>query len=113
MWRTPQYFILTFVIWRGGIGEFCSSMEKGVAHRAFLGFTQTDVPDCGAFRTLGQCALSCAGWAAAGSPWQILSSVAMTMGSLYLGIAGLTFLTYGWFMRSRSGASIMESRGYT
>ena len=52
-------------------------------------------------------------WAAAGSPWQILSSVAMTMGSLYLGIAGLTFLTYGWFMRRRSGASIMESRGYT
>ncbi len=88
-------------------------MEKGVAHRAFLDFTQTDVPDYGATCTLRQCAFLAFGWTAMGSPWQILSSLAMTTGSWYPSSTGMALLTYGWFMRRRSGASIMESGGYT
>lgn len=110
--RTLQSLILTFFVWCGRVDEVRTSMKKGVAHRAFLDFAQTDVPDYSATCTVRQRAYVAFDWAAMGSPRQILSSLTITTGSWSPSSTGMALLTYGWFKRRRSGASIMESKEY-
>ena len=64
------------------------------------------------FALMGSALFLALGRAAADFPWQGLPFVAM-MDTWCLGSAGVALLAYGWFMSRRSGATILEGKGYT